>query len=233
MKELVTGTFSNKDIADCFGIKQNTFYKNKEKKLKELKNFANYEITPTGKIKIKEVKIPVYVKPTSKAFKYYLETVPKAWTYDEPETCSRVAAKIFDPKNNIQVSTGYEYTRMARDELWGKPDKENPKCKHKLAKMYRGQNPPEDNIYIAFTDEDYKIHEELFQEYIAPNAKTTTDIILQVKDKELDKEQAFDILFPEKSYKLFLSRLAAKLGCDWIVNSTIVNRGKIEEESAF
>lgn len=234
MKELKIGTFSNKEIAEWFGISPVGFSKTKKQKLEILKEFANYEITATGKIQINEVRIPIYVKPTNKTYKYYLENVPKAWTYNEPETCTRVAAKIFDPKNNIRETTGYEYTRLARNELWGKPNITNPKCRYQLAKMYRGKNAPEDNEYEAFTDDDYKIHDELFQKYIAPSARQATTIYNQVKDQELTKEEAFELLFPEKPYQLFLAKLSAELGCDWVVNATIVDpKGGELEESAF
>lgn len=137
LKNLKEGIFSNKEIADWFGISPITFSKTKEDRLKVLKEFADYEITATGKIKIKQVRIPVYVKQNSKALKYYFTEIPKVWAYNEPETCSRVAAKVFNPKNNIKESTGYKYTKLARNELWGKPDKDNPSCYYALAKMYR------------------------------------------------------------------------------------------------
>lgn len=221
MKILEKGVFSNKEIADWFGISPVTFSRTKEERLKILKDFADYEITSTGKIRIKHVRIPVYVKQNSKTLKYYLTEVPKVWTYNEPETCSRVAAKVFNPKNNIKHRTGYEYTRLARNGLWGKPDKDNPSCYYALAKMYKHQNPPEDNTYELLTQEDLKIHNELFDQYFKykPNATIVQD---KVKNGEISKEEAYDELFPEDAYVEFLSALSDALQCDWVVKATIV-----------
>jgi hypothetical protein len=80
--ELTTGKWSTKKLAEWFGIRPNSLSRNKEKKLKELKEFADFKITDTGKILIIKVKIPYYHKPNSKTYQYYLDTVPKAWRYN-------------------------------------------------------------------------------------------------------------------------------------------------------
>lgn len=59
--ELTTGLKTNKELAEWFGIIPNSFCRSKNKKLEELKLFAEYHLEK-DKVFIDEVLIPVYSK---------------------------------------------------------------------------------------------------------------------------------------------------------------------------
>lgn len=62
--ELKLGIMSSKELAKWFDIAENTFKKNKEKKLKELVAYADFELVGEKYKKVKIIKIyePIYHK---------------------------------------------------------------------------------------------------------------------------------------------------------------------------
>lgn len=62
MKELQTGIWQNKDLAEWFGIKITSFSSQKRKKLEELKQYACFNENKDGSIEIWFVKEPIHCK---------------------------------------------------------------------------------------------------------------------------------------------------------------------------
>ena len=66
---------TNAELAEWFGIQVNSFRARKEKKLEELKNFADFKVVDSKKVYIIKVYKPVYVKKKSnksaKEFRVY------------------------------------------------------------------------------------------------------------------------------------------------------------------
>lgn len=63
--ELQKGVYTQKALAEWIGICEKTLTRNKTKYLEELKEYAEYKVTESGKVNILYVKIPVYVKKDS------------------------------------------------------------------------------------------------------------------------------------------------------------------------
>lgn len=120
--ELQKGAYTQKILAEWFGIAYSTLRNNKAKYLEELKEYAEYELTESGKINIKYVKIPVYVKKDSN-YQKVKKVVPEYWSKNKIDKKKWVAEKI---QNNetilIKPSTTYSYVCKASTELWGKPN---------------------------------------------------------------------------------------------------------------
>lgn len=230
--ELQLGKMKTKDLAAWFGISPNYLSKVKKEKLEELKTYCDYEIITSATIKINKIYIPIYIKKKSKAYEYYRENVPKAWRIGAVDTCSRVAAQIFKKENNIAYRTGINYTRFVRDEVWGKPDLNNPQCYFVLAKMYYGDKNKANCFYKLFTPEDDKIYKEIYDKYFDTDKKIKQEAIIKdmVDNQEMTKEEAYDLLVNESVYKLFLKELSAALRCDAIVRGTWVDDNALEEQ---
>ena len=228
--ELTEGIWTIKNLAEWFGMKPNSLSHNKEKKLKELKEYADFEITKSGKIKIIKVKKTTYEK--NNVYNYYKENIPRVWRYNQIDTCSRVASEIYTKKNSIEESTGYQYTRRVRDNLWGKPHKGNPRCFYKLAKLNRSDKDKKYDTYTELTKEELKIFSEEYNKFFkaADSAEDKFMIQDQVENGEITPEEAYGLLFPTSSYKKFLEHVSWEVfNCDWIVRGTFVERDITDE----
>ena len=225
-KVLELGIMTNKELAEWFGIKPKTLSQTKKKKLQELEEYARFDIVKS-KVRIKEIYSPIYMKKSSRNYEYYRREVPQEWRINDLDTCSRVAAAIYKDSLGIAEKTGEYYTATIRNELWGKPDRLNPNCKHELAKMYRSQDGDKSKTrYEAFTPEDCEIYQKVFQEYFGDlniASRERTIIRDQVKAGQLSKEEAYDLIMQEAMYPSFLKALSVELGCDFVVRATRVS----------
>ena len=70
MTSLHLGKYTNKELAEWFGIKTETFTRYKKKKLEELKNFADFDEIYGG-IYITNIKEPTYNKNSQKIRELY------------------------------------------------------------------------------------------------------------------------------------------------------------------
>ena len=100
MTQLTVGKFKLSEIAEWFGIKVTSFNAAKEKKLEELKEFADYELVSTHQIQITKVKYPFYVKKNSKNYEIIKKQITKTWNPDGIDTCKRVSNQIYQEKHN-------------------------------------------------------------------------------------------------------------------------------------
>lgn len=120
--QLHEGIYTQKALAEWVGVNISTLKRNKEKYLEELKEYAGYDLTESGKINIKYIKIPVYVKKNSN-YQKVKKVVPKYWSENKIDKKKWVATKIQEKElMNIGESTTYSYVCRATTELWGKPN---------------------------------------------------------------------------------------------------------------
>lgn len=217
---------SNSELAEWFGIKANSLSHYKKKKLQELEDYARFDVIKS-KVYIREIYSPIYMKKSSKNYEYYRREVPQEWRINDLDTCARVSAAIHKDSLGISEYTGERYTATIRNELWGKPDKNNPHCRPELAKMYRSQDEDQAKTrYEAFTPEDDEIYIKVFERFFGTVELTLKEQALireQVKAGTLTKEDAYDMIMHNNSYPAFLRALSAELGCDFVVRATRVS----------
>lgn len=232
--ELKPGFISNKDLATWFGVKPNSFAHAKQKKLEQLKKYADYEII-NKKIKIKKVHIPYY----SRSYTQILNSMDDYWNEDGLDSCKRVSYQIEQALDlPISLESIYTYTRKGRNELWGKPfmgGGPKGKCFYVWCKR---QGEGIDTKYSLLTPEEEKIKKQLITKYFGD--ATEKQILVQgmVDSGEIKKQEAWDILtsltnMQGSNFLCFLRELEQKLQCT-VVRGTYVKRNKEEKQlSAF
>lgn len=229
METLKLGRMTNDELANWFDVQPETLRKKRANYITKLEEYCEFE-NLRGAVNITKIYNDIYIKRNSKAYQYYLDNLPKVWHFNQIETCSRVAAELFKPENNIKESTGEKYTIAARDEIIGKPtDHTNSHCYYCLAKLYRGAEK-KDNRYEPLTEQDEQIMTELYNKYYGTKDQVKKRMLTleKVRHNEISKEEAYDIMFNEKDYKSYIEKLSAALGCDWVVRGTYVDTNTIE-----
>lgn len=225
--------YTNKELAVWFGISASTFSKNKDKKLEELKRFADYELIgeKTKKVKINEVFIPYYSKSGSIAYQAVRNEIDSSWNKDGLDSCARVKYEVkkkLPAEIKISDSTIYDYTIKGRNELYGRPFMEAGllgKCEYIWCKK---EGEEGDAKYSLFTPEEKQIKDELVKKYFGNTTEKQIIVKKMVSDGEISREEAWGILeeltnMKDGNFLAFLGELQAKLGCQ-VVKGTWVER---------
>lgn len=230
MEQLTVGKKTNQELAKWFGVKANTFGNQKKRRLEELKLFAEYHMMGT-KVIIDKVIIPEYDKEVSRVDNYtkVRDEVNPTWSKNGLDSCKRVAEVIFTKLSaeedfKIKGSTVYEYTKRARNELYGRPFGESGKlgrCEYIWCKKY------EDGTYDYFTEEEQKIRDRLIKKYFGNVGEKQLIVKQMVKDGELKAEDAFEYLeeitnMGDVGFAAFQAELQS------ILNSQVVKATKVE-----
>jgi len=223
-------TYTGKQLAEWFDIKPESYKANKDRKLEELKIFADYELVgnKTKKVHIKTVYNPVYSKQGSESYQLTKSKVDEFWDESGLDTCSRVSKEIYKSEKNwkVQESTIYGYTLKSRDELYGKPWGEGGTLGHCI---YQWSKKGEDGKLIPFTEEENKKKKELITKYFGDVTEKTLLVAAYVKAEKLDKEKGFDMLMEwtgmdnDEKFKMFLMELQEVVGTD-VLKGTMVYR---------
>lgn len=235
--ELQIGKITNKDLAEWMGITANTLNKNKEKYLKELKNFADFHLDGK-KVVIDNVINPVFSKQGSEAYQKVRDKVDKVWDNSGLDSCSRVGNEIYeilteeDKNFALQSSTVYNYTIKGRNELYGKPFMSGGRLGNCV---YLWCKKREDGGYSMLTEEEQVIKQQLQTKYFGDATEKQILVKAMVETGELSKEEAWDVLeemtnMRTGNFLMFLRELELKVGCQ-VVKGTMVKR--LEEASAF
>lgn len=95
MKELTKGIWTNKMLAEWFGIKENSFVCSKKKKLKELERYARF-YPEKGHIVITMVIEPTYYKRMDIARWIVHNVFYETWASNGLDTVENVARKIME-----------------------------------------------------------------------------------------------------------------------------------------
>ena len=108
MTELKLGIVTFKELAEWFGVTR-IVSSQKEKKLEELKNFCDYEVTESGKVNIIKIIEPKYIKRKDRienAATEYLQYFNQVDTAKYLGTAKQVALQLMK-KYQLDVSVDY------------------------------------------------------------------------------------------------------------------------------
>ena len=192
MSELKLGYMTNAELAEWFGIKPNSFRNTKTQKLEELKRFAEFEVEKT-KVRITKIYKSVYVKKKSADYSIVKEEFTQVYNKSKIDTASNVSKKIYNKRKNdltIKESTTYEYTRAARNELYGKPFVgcgERGVCRYIWAKQIG------DGQYERFNETEQAIYKRLLVKYFKGADEKTIFVRDMIKRGEITEEEAWGV----------------------------------------
>lgn len=230
---LQTGRYLNKELAEWFGINPNSFNKCKERKLEELKNFANYHMEGK-KVVIDKVLVPVYNKRGSDSYLRVKNKIDEVWDETGLDTCKRVSGEIYDiltnEDNDFNITPGTVefYTRAGRNELYGKPFT-NGGTLGRCSYLWCKKN--DDGSYSMLTEEEQKIKQELQTKYFGDVSEKQIMVKAMIEAGEVSREEAWDILeemtnMGTGNFMGFLKELQGAIGCQ-VVKGTLVDRNTV------
>lgn len=229
MLELVEGQLmSNNDLAEWFQIKPGSFRNTKVKKLEELKKYAEYEIQGS-KVLITKVIESKFIK--RKDYSIVKEEFTQVYNKSKIDTASNVSKKIYNKRKSdlsIKPSTTYEYTKEARNELYGKPfvgKGQLGTCRYIWVKKL------DEGKYERFNDEEQVIYKKLLTKYFKNTDEKTIFVNHMVERGEITEEEAW------KTYKemtnLDFGFMNFKAEMELAVGCPIVRATEIEDQINF
>ena len=229
MLELVEGQLmSNNDLAEWFQIKPGSFRNTKAKKLEELKKYAEYEIQG-AKVLITKVIEPKFIK--KKDYSIVREEFTQVYNESKIDTASNVSKKIYNKRKSdlsIKESTTYEYTREARNELYGKPFIGKGKlgtCRYIWVKKL------DEGKYERFNDEEEAMYKKLLLKYFKNTDSKAMFVKDMIKRGEVTKEEAWDVY--DEIANLEFGFMNFKAEMEEFVGCTIVRATEIEYQLNF
>ena len=218
---------TNAELAEWFGIKPNSFRNTKTQKLEELKRFAEFEVEKT-KVRITKIYKSVYVKKKSADYSIVKEEFTQVYNKSKIDTASNVSKKIYRKRKDdltIKESTTYEYTREARNELYGKPfvgKGERGVCRYIWAKQVG------EGKYKRFTDEEQAIYKKLLTKYCKNTDEKTLFVKDVVKRREITEEEAWQVY--EEMTNLEFSFMNFKAEMEEAIGCPIIRATEIEDQ---
>lgn len=229
MLELVEGQLmSNNDLAEWFQIKPGSFRNTKTKKLEELKKYAEYEVQGS-KVLITKVIESKFVK--RKDYSIVKEEFTQVYNKSKIDTASNVSKKIYSKRKSdlsIKPSTTYEYTKEARNELYGKPFVGKGKlgtCRYIWVKKL------DEGKYERFNDEEEAMYKKLLLKYFKNTDSKAMFVKDMIKRGEVTKEEAWDVY--DEIANLEFGFMNFKAEMEEFVGCTIVRATEIEDQLNF
>lgn len=227
MSELKLGYMTNAELAEWFGIKPNSFRNTKTQKLEELKRFAEFEVEKT-KVRITKIYKSVYVKKKSADYSIVKEEFTQVYNKSKIDTASNVSKKIYRKRKDdltIKESTTYEYTKAARNELYGKPFVgcgERGVCRYIWAKQIgEGQ-------YERFNEEEQAIYKRLLVKYFRGTDEKTIFVEDMIRRGEITEEEAWgvfsDMMNLDYGFMNFKIEMEEAIGCPIVRVTEIENQ---------
>ena len=234
--QLTLGKKTGKELAEWFGISPGAFRNGKEKKLEELKYFAEF-YEENGKVVITKILNPIYQKRGSEAYQKVVNKIDEVWSKDGLDSCSRVGTEICEILSNEDkgfkntLSTVIEYTRKGRKELYGVPFQNGGRlgnCIYIWCKRDKNSG-----AYSFLTDDEIEIKEQLQKKYFGDATEKQILVKGMVESGEISKEDAWDILeeltnMKTGNFMMFLKELQERLGCQ-VIKGTYVERNNMIE----
>ena len=218
---------TNAELAEWFGIKPNSFRNTKTQKLEELKRFAEFEVEKT-KVRITKIYKSVYVKKKSADYSIVKEEFTQVYNKSKIDTASNVSKKIYRKRKDdltIKESTTYEYTKAARNELYGKPFVgcgERGVCRYIWAKQIgEGQ-------YERFNEEEQAIYKRLLVKYFRGTDEKTIFVEDMIRRGEITEEEAWgvfsDMMNLDYGFMNFKIEMEEAIGCPIVRVTEIENQ---------
>lgn len=234
--KLHLGRMNSKELAEWFGISENSFKRAniKAKKLEALKKYAEYHLEGDVRknVFIDEIYEDTYVADEgSPAYQCVRDLAFENWSENGYDTCSRVAEKIFpavkEQGHAIQSSTNYCYVRKGRNELYGSPIKGTTgtlgSCHYEWCKKDKEGN------YIPLTKEEAEIARALAEEF-GFTAEEGTYIAEEIQKGHMTKEKLWHLYQTVKADLFFQwkATVEERLKCPIYKCTKIVNKPKDE-----
>lgn len=230
--ELSTGKWTNKMLAEWFGIQPDTFRKSKQDKLEILRDQAEF-YEDKGKIIITKVYEETEYSKTSKNYKLIKKNFDKVWKPGELNTCKRASEQLNSMlKLGIADKYSENLTRDVRTELQGKPAKNDEGirgyCDYQWCKKDGAGNP------VEFSDEENAIKKELLTKYFGTAEEKAVIVKGMIIKGEIRPDEAWSVYedlvgMNNERFMEFLGEFQAKIGAV-VIKATRIQEGK---RSAF
>ena len=240
--ELKIGKMTTKELAQWFGISYGSFRTCKESKLKELEDYAEFDIIYGGIIitKIKDDTMKKYIKLSHKSKEIVFNAFDEEWNKSGVDTCANVAIKIYDKHKNeltIAPNTTYNYTIAARNELYGRPYVDMGKlgnCRYIWVKIVDVDENTGLKTLEVFNEEEEKVKKELLKKYFKTDEEKELMVAEMVERGEITKAEGYDMLcdlknLTEAGFMAFKAELEAKIGVSVLKGTVIEKKPKLVE----
>lgn len=227
---LKLGLMTGMELAEWFGVCESTYKHSKQKKLEELKIFAEfYELN--GRIYITKILHPVYVKGGKRRLNNVLQFVDKEW--GDLNTCSNVAKKLHEANSDLTSNQAYYLTYSARNFMWHKPfTTYGPLgyCEYVWCKKIGDK-------YELFSEEEEEIKKRLITKYFGDTTEKQLLVQDMIDEGEITEAEAWCVFqkltdVTHESFMDYLDELQSAIRCK-IARGTLVFRGSEFGENYF
>lgn len=233
--------YTNKELAEWFGMKANSFANQKEKKLEQLKAFADYELqgNKQKKVFIKKVYEPTYNKKGSESYQIIKANLEKYWSQNGKglDTCKRVAGEMYRDNlvNSITIGTTENYANRSKREKYGINYVSEGTIGRSIYSWGKYIQDGDDVRLVPLTQEEIEIKNKLVKKYFGNTTDKHVFVQGMVENGQITKEQAWEVL--EELTNMKEKFKAFKADFEVAINSP-VGRGTYlietkKEESAF
>lgn len=221
--KLQVDKMTNQKLAEWFNTTLKQITNKKKQYLKKLEEYCEFEPFRGG-VEIKKVFKECYCKNAN--YQLIRQELPKTWNKNGLDTCSHVSNTIYknyQEKLNITKSTTYDYARQARDELFGKPGKNQEGL---LGKCYPTICVKDENdCPIPLTNEQEIIKKRLLAKWFGSADEKTVLVQMMINDKEIKEEEAWEVysklLKLPKRYEYFMNEFYQEINA-WPIRGTVI-----------
>lgn len=194
--------YTNQDICKWFGLKGGRFCSadQKEKKLEQLKLFAEYELrgNKIKKIFIKKVYQPIYDKKGSQSYQILQNNFQNYWSNSGTglDTIKRVGEAMYSDGivDNISCGTAVEYTGRIKRAGWGKNYVTEGKKGYSIYAWGKYIQEGDTVRLVPLTKEEEEIKDKLIKKYFGNTTEKQVFVQGMVDNGEITKEQAWGVL---------------------------------------
>lgn len=227
--ELIVGeVYSMGDLAQWFGVNQNTLTRNKDKYFSRLSEFIEWE--PFGKKKIKVTKV-IEAEYSKEKFNNYTKiknTFEDYWDESGLDSCKRVADEIYNSQEfPLTEATTYNYVLRGKAEEYGKPFISEG---NKGTSKYIWCKRREDGRLDFLTPQEQEVKENIIKKYYGDITEKAIIVKGMVEVGEIKKEEAWEILEGlsdlnnRDRFMNFLMDLREAIGCEVVKGTLLIKK---------
>ena len=221
--KLHLGKMTNQELAEWFNTTYKQITNKKKQYLKKLEDYCRFE-TYRGGIDVKEIYKECYCKNAN--YQLIRHELPRTWNKNGLDTCSHVNDIIYEnhyEKLTVTKDTAYNYTKQARDELFGSPSKGTEgllgKCSPLICVKDENGNP----VYL--TEEQEAIKKKLLTKWFGDADEKTVLVQTMVAENEIKEEEAWAtysrLLSLPKKYEGFMDEFHREIKA-WPIRGTVI-----------